>query len=185
MESIIIRKAEPSDMEGAIALIGNQILSSPLFLQPARNAFLSLGTDGEAVLAVCDEKIVGAVIARKGLHYSNGKDNYFEQMKKDYPASEFWTLLDVAVDNDYQGRHIGSRLFRKMFEVLRSHGCGTVLMEIWIRANGYKPASNLIHLADSFHEYGVIDDFYQDDPFPCDFCKGECHCKALVGIAEI
>lgn len=185
MQQVTFRQGRPEDSDAACSLIGSQILSSPLFLKPLKQLFSQIPQNGEAVIAQSDGKAIGAAAAIRGLAYSNGKTDFFTEMQGDFPGEDLWTIIDIAVSPDFRGMKIGSELFSRMLQALKDRGCRHAMMEIWVRSNGWAPARNLVHLAPGFRSYGILDDFYIDDPFPCDFCHGECHCKAEVVVLDL
>ncbi|MDD4011868.1 MAG: GNAT family N-acetyltransferase [Sphaerochaetaceae bacterium] len=174
-----------SDQENLVcSIISSQIISDPGFVEPIRMLYSQLGSSFEAILAMDGETPCGVITAKKGLAYSNGKSDLLDRIRQDYGSEELWTMLDVAVLPPYQGKGVGSMLIKAMMAALKEKGVSHAMLEIWVRANGYKPAFKLVHLARSYVEYGVLDDFYKDSTIACDFCKSECHCKAQVVVIE-
>lgn len=71
---------------------------------------------------------------------------------------------------------------------LSRRGVEHILLEIWVRPDGYMPSNSNLAIAGSYKEYGIVPDFYYEasrNGQLCPVCGDCCHCSAKIAVVNI
>ncbi len=89
---------------------------------------------------------------------------------------------------EYQSKKIGSALYLHGMMALSRRGVEHILLEIWVRPDGYMPSNSNLAIAGSYKEYGIVPDFYYEasrNGQLCPVCGDCCHCSAKIAVVNI
>lgn len=113
---------------------------------------------------MADGKIIGVMFFIMGMHLSAGCTDFIAEINEQFGVEGICTGSIVAVAPEYRGLKVSKKLNEFAFEHLREKNILHILVEIWIRPDGYMPGCNCVHYASSFTDYGNIPEYYATAP---------------------
>lgn len=150
-------------------------------------------TIGENSTGICalDDKgtMVGVILYERGMHLTGGREDFFQQIKEDIGSDDIWTGSIVVVEDEYRNKKIGAALLVHILSHFEDIGAKHLLLEIWVRPDGFAPSESQLYIARSFTDYGTVDNFYAEAPgledHVCDICGHPCKCKAKIAVIHV
>ncbi|MDO5114775.1 MAG: GNAT family N-acetyltransferase [Synergistaceae bacterium] len=188
--NVSCRKMRAEDFPEAVVIAQKSINDTDAaFYDYIKAMTESLGNGTEGVVAEADGHIAGVMYFISGIHLSGGRTDFIEEINKELNGAGIYSCSIVAVDPRYRGLKISKKLHECAFEILREQNIRHILVEIWIRPDGYMPGFNCIHYAPSFTDYGDIPNYYAEAPEAeghiCSVCGEDCHCAAKIAVMHI
>lgn len=143
---LVLRPAQPADHPGILALnLESEEMLSPL--DAARLAQLDAQSAYHRVLVEGDRIAAFLLAFREGAQYDSPNYLWFAQR---YPR--FLYIDRVVVAASQQGRGLGARLYRDLFDFARASGVDAVTCEFYTRPPN--EASRRFHAGFGFREVG-------------------------------
>jgi len=133
-------------------------------------------------------KLAGFTLFREGLHFTEERSDYFDIIRRDAGSGKIWSSVIVVTDEKFMRRGLGLELFSKTADRLKEKGVNCVLMEIWVRSTGWKPAWGLVRKYPwkTLKVYGTVRNFYSEAPgrenYICHVCGHPCRCSVEVTV---
>lgn len=184
------RRMRADDFPQAVVIAQKSINDTDAaFYDYIREMTERLGGGTEGVVAEAEGKIIGVMYFIRGTHLSGGRVDFLAEIAKELGGAGICTCSIIAVDPQYRGLKISQKLHEYAFEILRAQNIRHVLVEIWIRPDGYMPGYRCLHYAPSFTDYGDVPDYYATAPEGegrvCAVCGEDCHCAAKIAVLHI
>ncbi|MDO5114772.1 MAG: hypothetical protein Q4D58_01605 [Synergistaceae bacterium] len=136
-----------------------------------------------------DGVLVGAALVEKGMHLTGGREDFFAEIRADIGEEEIWSGGIIVVEEKYQNKKVGAALLIHLLSHFEDIGAKHLLLEIWVRPDGYAPSESQLYIARSFTEYGTVDNFYAEAPgledHVCEVCGHPCKCKAKIAVLHV
>ena len=150
--------------------------------------FAGLGRETLGIVALDGAKIAGFAFLERGMSLSGGRTDFFDEIRRDIGDEEIWTGAATAVLPEYQGFKVGAALYIYTLSALEDIGAKHLLLEIWVRPDGFQPSEPHLHIARDYTEYGLVPDFYKesaDEGYICPVCGKDCKCSARIAVVHI
>ncbi len=185
---ITYRQANAGDFEAVYAIASGELNNGQGYRDYVKGLFDRLGHGALGILAFDRELLIGFAFLEQGMVLTGDRTDYLEEIRRDIGNDEIWSGAAFAVLDAYQGMKIGSALFLHGLMALSGIGVKHLLLEIWVRPDGYMPSNTNLATAGSYTEYGIVPDFYYDasrNGYLCPVCGDECHCSAKIAVVHI
>ena len=187
---VTCRKMSKEDFPEAVAIAQESINNvDPAFYDYVKEMTDSLGVETEGAVAEADGKIIGIMYFIRGMHLTGGRTDFFAEIKEQIGSDSIWTGAIAAVAPQYRRLNVAKKLLEYSFQLLRKLNIRHILVEIWIRPDGYMPVYNSLYYAPSFTDYGNIAEYYAKAPGAesraCSVCGEHCHCSAKIAVMHL
>ena len=187
---ISYRRIRKDDFDKSVVLAKKMINSEDAFGEVIRELYEHIGGGVEGTIALNGlGDAVGLMYCVRGMELTGNRTDYFERIKNDIGGDKIWTGRLIVVDSKYQGRKISRVLNERAFSTLRGMGVKHLLVEIWVRPDGYMPGVSGLHIAPSFTDYGDVKRFYAEIPgsdrHVCPVCGEDCKCSAKIAVMHL
>ena len=180
------RLAEKGDYEKVLPLAEKELNSGAGYEEYMRTVFYGLGKETFGIIAFNGEEIAGFAFLERGMELTGGREDFFREIKRDIGEEEIWTGAAYAVTDKYMNCKVGSALYIYALSHLEDIGAKHLLLEIWVRPDGYMPSNTNLATAGSYTEYGVVENFYADaKDYICPVCGTRCKCSAKIAVVHI
>ncbi|MDO5563274.1 MAG: hypothetical protein Q4F74_06660 [Synergistaceae bacterium] len=182
------RAAEKNDFAAVMEIAETELNSGLEYDEYMRGIFDKLGNGAEGVLALDAEKLVGFAFVEEGMALSGDRTDFFDEIKADINGDKIWTGAATAVLPEYMNFKIGAALYIFTLSRLEDIGAKHLLLEIWVRPDGYMPSDPHLRIARDYTEYGVVKNFYHDASlkgYICPVCGKDCKCMAKIAVVHI
>ncbi|MDO4560040.1 MAG: GNAT family N-acetyltransferase [bacterium] len=180
------RLAEKNDYQKILPLAEQELNSGQGYEEYMRAIFDELGKNAFGIVACREEEIIGFAFLEKGLALTGGREDFFPEIKKDIGGEEIWTGAAYAVTDEYLNCKVGSALYIYALSHLEDIGAKHLLLEIWVRPDGYAPSNANLATAGRYTEYGVVENFYAHAAgYICPVCGARCKCSAKIAVVHI
>lgn len=182
------RELAPSDF-AEISRLAKAYADDDEFLAYLKQS-LGRTADGSS-LGFCAEAegcIAGFALFREGLHFTEDRSDYFDIIRNDAGQEKIWSSVIAVTDEKSMRQGLGLELFAKTADRLKEKGVCRMLMEIWVRSNGWKPAWGLVRKYPwkELKVYGTVENFYSEAPgrenYVCHVCGHPCRCSVEVTV---
>lgn len=185
---ILYRQAQLQDFDAVYEIAPHSLNDGWAYHQYIKELFDGLGESTLGILAFDAECLIGFSFFEKGMSLTGDRTDYLEEIRSDIGTDEIWTGAAYAVLDEYMGKKIGSALLLHGMMALSRINVKHLLLEIWIRPNGYMPSNSNLAVAGSYKEYGIVKDFYYESShngYLCPVCGSNCHCFAKIAVVNI
>ncbi|MDO5114773.1 MAG: hypothetical protein Q4D58_01610 [Synergistaceae bacterium] len=180
------RLAEKSDYEKVLPLAEKELNSGLSYEEYMRAIFDGLGESAFGIIACHGEELAGFAFLEKGMSLTGGREDFFNEIKKDIGEEEIWTGAAYAVTDKYMNCKVGSALYIYALSQLEDIGAKHLLLEIWVRPDGYMPSNANLATAGRYTEYGIVENFYAGaEGYICPVCGARCKCSAKIAVVHI
>ena len=185
---IAYRSAVREDFTSVMSIAERELNSGGGYLDYMRGIFDGLGRDTAGILAFCGKSLAGFAFAESGMSLTGGRTDFFDRIRADIGGEAIWTGAATAVLPEYMNMKIGSALYIYLLSQLQDIGVRHLLLEIWVRPDGYAPSNANLATAGHYTEYGTVDNFYRqasEQGYVCPVCGDHCVCSAKIAVVHI
>lgn len=182
------REAHPDDFDSVYAIASEDLNSGYAYHKYMKGLMTRLGKSTIGVIASCGTKMIGFAFFEEDMVLTGDRKDFFSEIRRDIGTDLIWTGAAFAVINEYRSYKIGSALFLHSMLALSNMGVKHILLEIWIRPDGYMPSNTNLLTAGHYTEYGIVKDFYYESSqhgYICPVCGDNCHCSAKIAVVHI
>lgn len=153
------------------------------------NLNLVLNNDTTFGCKCCDgEKIVGLIIAEKGIAFTGGRMDFTENIIRDSCSKDVFTGTAFIVLEEYRKQGIASKLTCFLLDEMRLKKIEYFALDMWVYPNGITPALLVTRQAKKCYDYGEVKNFYADNykqNIFCPVCGEKCRCSARIMLLQI
>lgn len=185
---ITYRNATRGDFASVMQIAEKELNSGDGYMAYMRGIFDGLGRDTAGILAFCGESLAGFAFAERGMALTGGRTDFFDRIRADIGDEPIWTGAATAVLPGYMNMKIGSALYIYLLSLLEDIGAKHLLLEIWVRPDGYAPSNANLATAGHYTEYGTVANFYREageQGYICPVCGAHCVCSAKIAVVHI
>lgn len=182
------RDAQGCDFESVYAIASKELNDGQAYRAYMEDLYLRLGTSVLGVLAFDGERMIGFAFVEEGMVLTGDRTDYLGDIQRDIGTDGIWTGAAFAVLEKYRGYKIGAALFLHAMRALSRIGVQHLLLEIWVRPDGFMPSNTNLATAGHYTEYGIVHDFYKEASrhgYLCPVCGENCRCSAKIAVVHI
>lgn len=180
------RTAEQGDYAKVLPLAEKELNAGIGYEEYMRRIFDGLGKDTFGIIAFNEGELAGFVFLEKGMALTGDREDFFSEIRRDIGEEDIWTGAAYAVAEQYLNCKVGSALYIYALSHLEDIGAKHLLLEIWVRPDGYMPSNANLATARSYTEYGIVQNFYAGTKnYICPVCGSDCICSAKIAVVHI
>ena len=175
------------DYPQLVALTDKYVNSEQAYRDYMKSVCDTIGENSTGICALDDKgTMVGVILCEREMHLTGGREDFFARIKEDIGSDDIWSGSIIVVEDEYRNKKIGAALLIHMLSHFEDIGAKHLLLEIWVRPDGYMPSNANLATAGNYTEYGIVKNFYAGiKGYICPVCGTECKCSAKIAVVHI